>query len=103
MRDDTRSNTGVAQKESVKAHVEVEVHGRWNALALSEILASYHSFLVHHERDRWIVHARAPGCHGESLDDALRTIDAWLLARGLDGSSCRVGGRQGHVAEGERT
>jgi hypothetical protein len=39
------------------------------------------------------VHARAPGCHGESLDDALRTIEGWLVEHGLGGSSCRVSGR----------
>lgn len=59
MRGDPRSNTGVAERESVQPHVEVEVRGRWNALAVSAL-----------------VHARAPGCHGESPDDRLRTIEA---------------------------
>jgi hypothetical protein len=76
-----------------EATVEVEVRGRWDALALSEALVPYHSFLVQLNADRWVVHARAPGCHGEPLEAALRVISVWGEARDVDASSCRVGGR----------
>jgi hypothetical protein len=72
--------------------LEIEVQGRWDALALSETLVPYHSFLVQFGRQRWVVHARVPGCHGEPLDDALATIEEWLADRSLDAVSCRVGG-----------
>jgi hypothetical protein len=84
MRKDKRPTTAVADQGSLGGTVEVEVDGRWDALALSEVLIPYHSFLVHHEGQRWVVHARAPGCHDESLDEALRTIEDWLVERGLD-------------------
>ena len=64
--------------------VEVDVRGRWDALALSELLVPFHSFLVQHTIDRWVVHARAPGCHGEPIADALRTIEKWRLERDMD-------------------
>jgi hypothetical protein len=53
------------------------VRGRWDALALSEQLIPFHSFLVQHGHERWVVHARSPGCHGEPLDAALAVIDEW--------------------------
>ena len=102
MRKDARSVTTVADR-GLSAPVEVEIDGRWDALALAEILIPYHSFLVHHEGRRWVVHARAPGCHDESLGDALRTIEAWLVERGLDGTSCWVGGRPYQFGPHERT
>jgi len=92
MREQMWTNVGVAKRERV-ASVEVEVEGRWDALALSELLIPYHSFLVQHDRQRWVVHARTPGHHGESLDDALATVEDWLTERGLEESVCRVGGR----------
>jgi hypothetical protein len=52
------------------AQVEVEVRGRWDALALSEMLIPFHSFLVQQTRERWVVHARAPGWRGEPLTDS---------------------------------
>ena len=73
--------------------VEIDVHGRWEALALSEALIPYHSFLVQLGEQRWVVHARAPGCHGEPLEAALGVIDDWAEAREVAGPSCRVGGR----------
>ena len=93
MHDQARSTTATATAESDSRSVslEVEIHGRWDALSLSEALASYHSFLVHHEGQRWVVHARTPGCHDESLEEALRTIEDWLADRGLDGAPCTVG------------
>ena len=71
------------------ATVAVEVRGRWHALALYELLSSFHSFLVQHTTDRWVVHASAPGCNGEPLAVALQAIDEWRAERGLD-TSVRV-------------
>jgi hypothetical protein len=93
------ANGGLVEQQRSAATLEIDVQGRWDALALSEMLISYHSFLVQHDTERWVVHARAPGCHGESLDDALRTIDDWLAEHGRDVSSCRVGGRSYVLAE----
>jgi hypothetical protein len=76
--------------------VEIEVRGRWDALALSEQLIPFHSFLVHHGPERWVVHARSPGCHGEPLDVALALIGEWRDERDA-GAAVRVDGRlQGH-------
>ena len=61
--------------------IEVEVRGRWDALALSELLIPFHSFLVQYDHERWLVHARAPGCHGEPLSDALARIEGWRAER----------------------
>ena len=69
---------------SVTAAMEVDVCGRWDALALSELLVPFHSFLVQHTTDRWVVHARTPGSHGETLLQALRAIEEWRAERGLD-------------------
>ncbi len=86
------SDVGVAGGEN-PATIEIEIQGRWDALALSEVLIPYRSFLVQHDHERWVVHARAPGCHGEPLDEALGVIAEWLEERRLGGSSCRVDGR----------
>ena len=72
--------------------VEVDVLGRWDALALSEALVPFHSFLVQHNADRWIVHAQAPGCHGEPLEDALAAIDRWRDRRAME-ADVRVDGQ----------
>jgi hypothetical protein len=63
--------------------IKVDVRGRWDALALSELLVPFHSYLVQHTTDRWVVHARCPGSHGEPLADALRAIDEWRAERPL--------------------
>jgi hypothetical protein len=76
-----------------ESRVEIDVHGRWDALALSEALSPYHSFLVQLGEERWVVHARVPGCHGEPLEAALGVIDDWADAHGAACPSCRVGGR----------
>jgi hypothetical protein len=78
--------------ESVGTAVEIDVDGRWDALALSELLIPFHSFLVQHTTERWVVHARVPGYHGEPLADALRAIKEWQAERPMD-ASVRVGGR----------
>jgi hypothetical protein len=78
------SPTPASTDHSVSAAVEIDVCGRWDALALSELLVPFHSFLVQHATDRWVVHARTPGCHGETLLEALRAIEEWRAERGLD-------------------
>lgn len=97
------SGSGVALAESdTTAAIEIDVDGRWDALALSEHLIPFHSFLVQYEAQRWVVHARTPGCHGEDLTDALRAIDDWVAERGLESVSCRVGGQARQLVGGER-
>jgi hypothetical protein len=63
--------------------IEVDVRGGWEAVALLKLLVPFHSFLVQQTSDRWVVHARAPGCHGESLADALDVIDEWRATKGV--------------------
>ncbi len=77
---------------ALEAAVEIDVRGRWDALALSELLIPFHSFLVQHGADRWVVHARSPGCKGEPLDEALAAIEEWRADRGPD-AAVRVDGR----------
>jgi hypothetical protein len=79
--------------------IEIEVHGRWDALALSELLVPFHSFLVQHDHERWVIHARTPGCRGEPLSEALAAIDDWHSGQHLEAVSCRVGGRPFHPDE----
>ena len=74
------------------ATIEVEVDGRWDALALSELLIPFHSFLVQHDQEHWVVHACAPGFHGEQLPDALEAIEDWRADRSAS-ASWRVDGR----------
>jgi hypothetical protein len=81
-----------SQEVSGEAAVEVDVAGRWDALALSEQLIPFHSFLVQHGPEQWVVHARSPGCHGEPLADALAAIDQWRAER-APGAAVRVDGR----------
>jgi hypothetical protein len=95
----TRVQSHPDQHEGVTT-IEIEVQGRWDALALSELLIPFHSFLVQHDHERWVIHARAPGCRGESLSEALTAIDDWRDGRHLrTAASCRVGGRAYHFPE----
>jgi hypothetical protein len=87
----SQATPGVAQ-ESVGTAVEIDVDGLRDALALSEVLIPFHSLLVQHTAERGVVHARAPGCHGEPLADTLRTIEEWQAERRTD-ASVRVAGR----------
>jgi hypothetical protein len=79
--------------------IEIEVQGRWDALALSELLIPFHSFLVQHDREHWVIHAEAPGCHGESVSEALTAIDDWRSERDSQSAWCRVGGHPYHLHE----
>jgi hypothetical protein len=85
----------VGAEATVRIAVEIDVDGRWDALALSELLIPFHSFLVQHTIERWVVHARAPGCHGEPLADALLAIAEWRAERGMDVSVRVAGGPHG--------
>ena len=38
-----------------------------------------------------------PGCRGESLAEALATIDDWHTEQRVGATSCRVGGRPYHL------
>lgn len=78
------SRAPTATDYSVVAALEVDVHGRRDALALSELLVPFHSFLVQHTTDRWVVHARTPGCQGRPLSEALWAIEQWRAGRRLD-------------------
>ena len=87
------AKVGVAERKSRVTSLEIEVQGRWDALALSEALIPYHSFLVQFDRQRWVVHARVPGCGGEPLESALAKIEEWVADRSVGELSCRVGGQ----------
>jgi hypothetical protein len=84
--------TPVGAEASIGIAVEIDVDGRWDALALSELLIPFHSFLVQHTAGRWVVHARAPGSHGEPLAGALSAIAEWQAEGRLD-ASVRIAGR----------
>jgi hypothetical protein len=86
------------QREGV-TRIEIEVQTRWDALALLDLLLPYHSFLVQHDHDWWVVHARAPGYQGRPLSDALEAIYEWRNNRGLRAVSCRIGGRRYELGE----
>ena len=77
------SSAPVVADNNIEAAIEVDVRDRWDALALSESLVPFQSFLVQHSADRWVVHARSPGWHGESLLEAFRAIEEWRAERGL--------------------
>jgi hypothetical protein len=81
-----------------EATVEIDVRGRRDALALSEALIPYHSFLVQLHEERWVVHARAPGCHGEPVEAALGVIAEWAEAHGVADPAYRVSGLPDEVA-----
>jgi hypothetical protein len=66
---------------SVTSRIEIDVDGQWDALRLMERLIPFHAFLVQHTTEHWVVHARTPGGHGESLADALGVIEEWQSRR----------------------
>jgi len=75
------SGVGIAERGDAATAIEIEVDDRWDALALSEHLIPYRSFLMQLGDRRWVVHARTPGRRGESIDDALGAIDDWAAER----------------------
>ena len=82
----------IGATSSAEVAVAVEVGGRWDALALSQRLVPFHSFLVQETPKRRVVHARVPGWHGETSADALLAIEEWRSVRSLD-ARVRVGAR----------
>jgi hypothetical protein len=72
--------------------IEIDVHGRYDALELSQRLVPYHSHLVERGREHWRVHAQAPGWHGEKLPSALAVIEQCLRERGVDDAAVSVDG-----------
>lgn len=87
-----QSTPDAVDSGDVDARLEVDVNGRWDALALSELLIPFRSFLVQHGPDRWVVHARSPGWHGEPLDVALSAIEAWRADHRME-AAVRVDGQ----------
>lgn len=75
------------------ATIEIDVQGRWDAIALMRRLDHYHSYLIQLAPGRWQVHAQAPGCHGEPLPTALAAIDESLDARHVAGAAVRIDGQ----------
>ena len=88
----TDGKVSTAEGESRVVSLAIEVEDRWDALALSEILIPYHSFLVQFDRQRWVVHARVVGCQREPLHAALTKIQEWLADRSLGDLPCRIDG-----------
>lgn len=62
------------------ATVEIGLEGRREALDLMAALTPFRSFMVQHDHTRWIVHARVPGCNGETLEEFVETIERWRSA-----------------------
>lgn len=83
--------------------IEIDVQGRWDAVALMRRLDPYHSYLVQFAPERWLVHAECPGFHGERLPSALAAIEESLAIRRVEGATVRVDGRRYRPAAGART
>lgn len=73
-------------------HIEIDVAGRWDAIALLQRLTPYRPYLVQFEPERWLVCAETPGYHDEPLPKALATIDDCLQERLVD-AVVRIDGR----------
>lgn len=72
--------------------IEIRVAGRWTACALLERLAPYRSFLIQHSAELWVVHAQAPGCHGEGVESAIAAIEQCLDGHAVENASIRIDG-----------
>lgn len=84
------------------ATIEIDVRGRWDAVALLQRLNPYHPYLIQFTPERWLVHAEAPGCHGERLPSALAAIEESLAARHVDGAAVRINGRPYRASTGAK-
>lgn len=80
------------------ASIEIGVDGRWNGRALLECLSAYGSFLVQHDRERWVVHAQVPGRHGEDIECALTAVEDCLHERGIEEVLIRIDGKPRRIA-----
>ena len=78
--------TSAVARGSISTTVEIDVGEYWDAVALLDLLIPFHSFLGQQTTEHWVVHARTPGSHGESLVDALGVIEKWRAKRGIKGS-----------------
>ena len=103
------SPTSAVGEGTVESQIEIDVDGQWDAMGLMERLIPFHAFLVQHTTEHWVVHARTPGCHGESLADALRVIEEWQsgreeweTTRGFN-ASVRVACRPTRAGDGHRS
>lgn len=76
------------------ATIEIDVEGRWDAVALMQRLDPYRPYLIQFAPGRWLVHAQCPGCHGERLPSALAAIEDSLAARHIERADVRVDGRR---------
>jgi hypothetical protein len=70
--------------------VEIALEERRDAVRLMNILIPFQSYVVQYDRDRWVVHARAPGSRGQSLDALLAAIDDWGARAGVTDFTCVV-------------
>jgi hypothetical protein len=71
-------------RAATEIDIEIDVEGRWDALALWELLVRFDPSL--HTQEKWVVHARVPADDGDALASAMRAIDAWRAERGIDAS-----------------
>jgi hypothetical protein len=90
----TRRSVGTTGRDTHVATVEIGLDGRHEALHLMAALTPFHSFVVQHDRAHWVVHARVPGCHDETLDDLLARIERWESDTGVNDFTCVVGGNE---------
>lgn len=75
------------------ATIEIDLEGRWDAVALMQGLGPYHPYLIQFAPEHWLVHAQCPGCHGERLPSALAAIEDSLAARHIERAEVRVDGQ----------
>lgn len=84
------------------ATIEIDIESRWDAVALMKRLGPYHPYLIQLAPQRWLVHAKCPGCHDEPLPRALAAIQESLTARHVERAEVRVDGRPCRPAIGAR-
>lgn len=65
--------------------LEIDVANRWDAVQLLDRLLPYNPHIVQLDfpDGRWLVRAQTPGAHGESVTNAVETIEAWHRERGI--------------------
>jgi hypothetical protein len=94
--------TSAVARGSISTTVEIDVGEYWDAVALLDLLIPFHSFLVQHTTEHWVVHARTPGWDGGSLVDALGVIEKWQAKWGVNGS-VRVADQSTGASDGHRS
>jgi hypothetical protein len=68
--------------------VEIGVEERRDAVRLMNVLIPFQSYVVQYDHDRWVVHARAPGGRGQSLDALLAAVEDWGARCGVTDFTC---------------